>query len=335
LPSVGVPFILVDDKPEASSDSITFNNLPVPGDYQIVEQSQSGWYLNFINCSGADSDELPDANGTIVHLVEGNTTPTVTFGNSQDSPLPGFGLTIKKTTLNTSVHRGEDIIYDIMVCNVGYVPLTNVTVWDILPSGVELVSVYPKPASSSNLTWFVGTLEPKDEPDSCFLAQITVRVPIADINYDMSQDVQGEGFVNVHNDYDTHQGPDSVTNCAYAKADFTETVSSCATTGIVDPGTELSRREFGSGTYESEELTRIRTENKSIKTVTSLSAVHKPTTFSLPQGRSIGYATKWTEKSKGKNTITGATMTEEYTSATKIDKERSIELDRNGSNHDY
>jgi uncharacterized repeat protein (TIGR01451 family) len=240
-------------------------------------------------------------------------------------------MTIEKTTLNTSVHRGENIIYNILVCNKGDFPLENVTVWDILPAGVELVSVYPETASSSNLKWFVGTLQSKGQPESCFLAEIVVRVPVVDINYDMSQDVQGEGFVNVHNDYDTHQGPESVINCAYAKADFTETVSSCATTGIVDPGTELKRREFGSGTYESQELTRIRTENKSIKTVTSLSAVHKPTTFSLPQGRSIGYATKWTEKSKGRNTITGATMTEEYTSATRINKERILELDKNGS----
>ena len=236
-------------------------------------------------------------------------------------------LTIKKTTLNTSVHRGEDIIYNITVCNEGPYDLQNVTVWDILPAEVELVSVYPEPASSSSLTWFIPTLE----SGQCFPAQIVVRVPIVDINYDMSQDVQGEGFVNVHNDYDTHQGPDSLTNCAYAKADLTETVSSCVTTGIIDPGTELKRREFGSGTYASEEVTRVRTENKSIKTVTSLSAVHRPTTFSLPQGRSIGYATKWTEKSKGINSITGATMNEEYTSAAKINKERSIELDRNGS----
>ncbi|MDQ1261670.1 MAG: hypothetical protein QG575_851, partial [Euryarchaeota archaeon] len=194
-------------------------------------------------------------------------------------------------------------------------------------AGVELISVYPEPASNNNLSWFIPILGPGE----CFYAEIVVRVPITDINYDMSQGVQGEGFVNVHNDYDTHQGPESVTNCAYAKADLTETVSSCASSRIVDPGTELKRREFGSGTYESEELTRIRTQNKSINTVTSLSAVHKPTTFSLPQGRSIGYATKWTEKSKGINTLTGASMNEEYTFANKIDKDRSIELDKNGS----
>ncbi|MFZ2471977.1 MAG: hypothetical protein WAW52_08565, partial [Methanothrix sp.] len=203
-------FTLVDDGSEGQPNSTTFYNLPLPGDYQITEQSQNGWYLNFINCIGAGSDE--DGTGTTIHLVEGFQNATVTFGNSQDYPLPGWNLTINKTTLNTSVHRGEDIIYNIEVCNEGSVKLTNVTVWDILPAGVELVSVYPASSSSStNLSWFVGTLEPGE----CFLAQIVVRVPIVDINYDMAQDVQGVGFVNVHNDYDTHQGPESVTNCAY------------------------------------------------------------------------------------------------------------------------
>jgi hypothetical protein len=61
-------FILVDDVPEGSSDRITFNNL-VPGDYQIIEQSETDWTLNFINCIGAEStDLLPNVNGMIIHL---------------------------------------------------------------------------------------------------------------------------------------------------------------------------------------------------------------------------------------------------------------------------
>ena len=211
------------------------------------------------------------------------------------------------------------------------VKFTNVTVWDVLPNDVQLVSVDP-PASLSGhtLTWDLGTF-PSSPYQRCFNAVVVVRVPIVNMSYDMEQGVQGEGFVNVHNDYDTHHEPKSLTNCAYAKADLMETISSCASTRVVDPGTELRRREFGSGTYASEELTRVRTENKSIQSATSLSATHKPTTFSLPGGSSITYGSKWTEKSKGLNYATGATMNEEYTFASKIDKERVIDLDKNGS----
>ena len=234
-------------------------------------------------------------------------------------------MKLNKTALNTTVHRGEDIHYLIEVCNDGPAPSPMSPSGTSFPRELSWSQSMPEPAS--NLAWNIGTLA----PGQCFSVELVVRVPIVDINYDMTQGVQGEGFVNVHNDYNTHQGPESVTNCAYARADLVETISSCASTRIVDPGTQLKRREFGSGVYESEELTRIRTENKSIKTVTSLSAIHKPTVFSLPQGRSIDYGSKWTEKSKGINTITGATMNEEYTFASKIEKDRSIELDENGS----
>ena len=243
----------------------------------------------------------------------------------RDCAIIGGGLKLKKTALNATVTRDQGIYFTIDVWNDGPDPLHNVTLWDALPDSVDLVYISPEPVS--NYVWHIDTLEVGQH----FVVDLVVIVKKTNLNYDMSQGVKGVGFANVHNDYDTSLGPKSVMNCAYASADFTPTISDCASTGIYDPGTELKRRQFGSGTYASEELTRVRTENKSIKTITSLSAVHRPTTFSLPQGRSIGYATKWTEKSKGINSITGATMNEEYTSATKINKERSIELDKNGS----
>jgi uncharacterized repeat protein (TIGR01451 family) len=131
--------------------------------------------------------------------------------------------------------------------------------------------------------------------------------------------------------YNTSIGPKSIKNCAYAKADLVNTISSCAITPVINPGTELERRDSGSGSYASQELIRILAQNKSIQSATSLSDSYGPTTFFLPGNRSINYASRWTEQSRGINTITGATMTEEYTFAGKIDKNSTIELDSNGS----
>ena len=318
------PFTLVDDG-TGQSNSKTFDNLK-PGDYQIVEQSQSGWTLNAINCDGAKSEDLPNGNGKIIHLGVGESA-TVKFVNTQSiSPNPSIELLkIKKTALNTSVHRGEDISYTIEVC-AGPLPLTNVNVVDVLPKEVELVCTSPDPTTS--LTWHKDTLDPGE----CFEVALTVRVPVIDFHYDMSQGVKGEGFVNVYNNYDTTVNPSLIRNCAYATADGVGTVSDCANTTVIEePGTQLKRREFGSGVYASEELSKVRSENKSIITDTSLQASYRPSSFSLPQGRSINYNTLWTEKSKARNTVTGASMTEEYTSASKINKDRSIEMDKNGS----
>ncbi len=328
-------FILADDG-TGLLNSITFSNL-MPGDYRIIETPKDGWPLQPFPVEDPLSDILDGDGyliGRIVHLgVSG--AETITFVNAQTTgPLPGIGgLTIEKSTLNTSVHRGEDISYTIKVCNTGvpntdtsFGTLTNVNVVDVLPKGVVLLSVSPEP--TTGMTWHVGTLGPGE----CFEAYLTVRVPDKDFRYDMDQDVKGEGFVNVYNNYDTTVDPSFIQNCAYATADGVGTVSDCANTTVIkEPGTELKRREFGSGIYASEELSRVQSENKSIITDTSLKASYRPSSFSLPQGRSIDYKTLWTEKSKARNTVTGASMTEEYTSATKINKERSLELDKNGS----
>jgi len=283
------------------------------GQYSVCEVFKPGW----IQVS---------PNGCYNPTLVNESISNLDFYNEE-----GCNLTLTKTADKETVKRGEDVTYNITLTNPcadqGYC-FNNVTLWDVLPNGVQFVSANPAPSSSSATTlyWDIGTFCSGE-----FKAQMVVRVPITDIHYDMVQGVAGTGFVNVHNDYDTHQGPESITNCAYAKADLQPTISDCATTKIVDPGTELLRREFGSGDYESEELLRLRTENKSIRSVTSLSASHKPTSFALPGNRSIDYGTKWTEKSKAINTITGATMTEEYTFAQKIDKERAVDLDKNGS----
>lgn len=308
-------FSLKDDGTD--SNRAIFENLQA-GDYEILEQIPSSWFLESVECKGASSDKTP--NGLIVHLEAGKSA-TVKFVDT--SIIKGLRLT--KTTLNTSVKRGQDIVYTIEVSNDGSLPLTNVTLWDVLPDSVELIWVNPEPDSSFN--WHIGTLSPRQR----FVVDLIVRVKKIEIFYDMTGRVQGEGYVNVYNDYDTSPRPESVKNCAYAKADFTEAISSCALTHIEDPGTELMKREFGSGVYASEEAVKMRTENKSIKIAASLSASYKPTTFSLPKGRSIDYGTRWTEKFKGRNEASGATITEEYTLASRIEKEGSMELDKNGS----
>lgn len=308
-------FSLMDDG--TPSDRAIFENLQAQ-DYEILEDVPSGWSLESVECKGASSDVVP--NGLVVHLKDGESA-TVRFVDTKMLK----GLRLAKTTLNTSAKRGQEIIYTIEVSNDGPLPLTNVTLWDVLPDSVEQVRVNPEPDSS--LYWHIGRLAPGQR----FVVDLAVRVKKIDIYYDMTQRVQGEGFVNVYSNYDTSPRDESVRNCAYARADFTETISNCAFTHIEDPGTELMKRESGSGVYASEEISKMRTENKSIKIATSLSAVHKPTTFSLPNGRFIDYGTKWTEKFRGRNEATGTTMTEEYTSASKIERNGSTELDRNGS----
>jgi uncharacterized repeat protein (TIGR01451 family) len=73
------------------------------------------------------------------------------------------------------------------------------------------------------------------------------------------------------------------------------------------------------------------TENRSIESQKSVSAVYHPTDFQLPSGKGINYTSKWTEESRGKNAVTGATMHEAYRYATSLDRDSYVKMDENGS----
>ena len=100
---------------------------------------------------------------------------------------------------------------------------------------------------------------------------------------------------------------------------------------IRDIGTKLETREHGSGDYTTEEKTKMVTENRSIESQKSVSAVYHPTDFQLPNGKGINYTSKWTEESRGKNAVTGSTMHEAYRYANSIDRDSYIKMDENGS----
>lgn len=232
-----------------------------------------------------------------------------------------------KVTVHTScaIQAGEDISYTIELCNQGLVPLKNVMLWDDLPGGMEIVWAYPEPEAGG--TWLIGTLLPGE----CREVQLGLRIRDTDLVYNMSQRVKGEGFVNVHANYNTATGQDWLKSCFYARADGLPTTSSCSPVRAARPGASLLRRESGSGSYECEEIPIMRTLNNSIKSFSSLSAFYEPTSFSLPSGRSVGYASLWKESSRSRNELTGESISEMYSSASKINMERSIEQDENST----
>ena len=104
-----------------------------------------------------------------------------------------------------------------------------------------------------------------------------------------------------------------------------------ADVNIGPPQTYAALKEHGSGNYASEDVIKYRNSNRSIEWNKSLTATHKPTTFSLPNNRDIDYKTKWIEKAKSKNYATGASTNEEYTYANRINRNSSLKLDENGS----
>jgi uncharacterized repeat protein (TIGR01451 family) len=157
----------------------------------------------------------------------------------------------------------------------------------------------------------------------------------SDINFKSTGSVSGQGFVNFDQRLNTAQKPDRLTNYANITASYLgmpESDESSATIMLADAlGTAVSIAGHGSGTYSRDEESQLLSKNKLIQVKTSLKEGYRASSFSLPRGRSINYDSKWSEAQSAKNRATGASLIERYMYASRIDRNSTLSLDKNGS----
>jgi uncharacterized repeat protein (TIGR01451 family) len=244
-------------------------------------------------------------------------------------------LIVTKTADKESVERGKKVKYTIEVCNLDNADMTDVVVEDAFNKDVEFVSADPAPVQEygegdrfREIIWTFGSLE----SGVCREISLEVIVPeMQDFEFGMEQSVRGEGFVNVANDYSTTPPEYGLTNMVNVSAKNSTNslieASASVTVGVIDPGTELSTREHGSGSYDGEELVAVKTEDKLIEMSKDVSATYATTTLGLYNNRSVAYSSRWTETACGKNRITGTTMSEAYRYATSIDRDSHFRLE--------
>jgi len=317
----GGPDELEETRQTEEGGCVIFENL-IPGEYTVTEETRDGW----INTTPTSQT---------ITLVSEISPQTVEFGNRRPTEFE-----VRKIALNKTVKRCEEITYLIQIKpDFENLILENVTVKDVFNKQVEFVSASPMPDADG--IWRFAKVDvdslPEDEndPDWKTLIKLVVRVPDKqDFEYDMAQGVAGEGFVNVKNDYSTTYQSYVITNCVELTTDtkLGKVFKDCeSVTVMIDPGTELYTREHGSGTYESDELVSVRTENKSISMDKDMAATYSPTTLGLYRGRTVDYSSRWTEEANAKNRVTGTSMSEQYRYATFIDRESRMFLDENES----
>ncbi len=248
-------------------------------------------------------------------------------------------LVVTKTADKKSAERGKKVKYTIEVCNNYPDVMYDVKVKDVFSHYVEFVFADPAPTQEygegdrlSDVAWTFSSIE----PDTCEEITLEVLVPeMQDFEFGMEQSVMGEGFVNVANDYSTTSPNYNLNNVVFVEA-FNRTgelfeASASANVEVTDPGTELSTREHGSGSYDSEELVTVKTEDKSIEMAKDVSATYATTSLGLYNNRSVAFSSRWTETASGKNRITGTTMSEAYRYATSIDRDSHFKLDETGT----
>ncbi len=296
-----------------------------PGDY-VVEFKAPVGYLFTLKDQGSDDSKDSDAsqiNGCtdVVHISDGTSEASLDAGLC---PAPAINVT--KVANETEYERGDEITYNISICNEGLEPATNVLVKDVFDSQVEFISASPMP--SSNGTWHFSVIQPGE----CQEIVLVVKVPKPVIDAASNLEVSGVGFVNVAGDYSTTFEPYVLQNIIRVTSDQTPEVSGSEEVTILgDPGTELTTREHGSGAYETDEHIALKTDDKSIEMQKNLSVDYLDTTLELYGNRSVTYSSKWSDMSRARNRVTGTSMDESYRRATSIDKESSIQLNKNGS----
>lgn len=238
-----------------------------------------------------------------------------------------LSLNVSKEADRKTVKRGENITYTITICNDGSLPLEDVVAWDEIDK--QLILLYSSMDTAEDGKWHLGTLA----PGQCAAITLIVQVPESNFRFDMTSSVSGVGFVNVADDYSTTLPQFVIKNTVYASSSSIKWQSedTAMVTVLGEAGTELSNREHGSGTYQSEEELRIITENKSIQANRSMTAMHQPVTLSLYGSRTFNSSSLWTDRTQARNRVTGLSMTGSVSHAKNISLDSRIKLDENES----
>ena len=282
--------------------------------------------VNNATVTGVAVSEMDDSE----QPVSAEDSAVVNVTGADNKTKPPSDLTVTKTALQKAVRPGDEVTYNITVCGPAG---TRVNVRDLFDRPVEFVCAEPRPLKIGDRWQEWNLTLPGGNNTTCATIILHIKTLRKEFTFEMEQGVSGEGFVKVANDYNTAPPSYTLTNVVTA-TDLNKTNNTDTDTETVlvsEAGTELSTREHGSGRYDSDEVLRMRTENKSISMEKEVSTAYAPTTLGLYNGRVLDYSSRWSQEARAKNRVTGASMTESYRYATSIDRESRIFLDRNES----
>jgi uncharacterized repeat protein (TIGR01451 family) len=235
-------------------------------------------------------------------------------------------LAVEKSALQKAVRRGEVIDYLIRVCNRGGEAATNISVEEVFSSSVELLSASPAPQSDG--LWRFGALLPGE----CLEIALTVRVPKKEVSFSEQGAVLGEGWAAAHKEFSTRLQSYTITNRVYVRCQEQGLLSSSADVKVLgEEGTELFISEHGCGKLAKEEEARFLSANKSVQWHENSTALLQPVELRLPKDRSLSLASPWTAERRARNGITGATIFELYSRASRLRSDSQIFLDENES----
>jgi len=295
----------------------------VLNDPDPLDPGESRTYYGNYTIRGGDGPKL--VNVVIATALDPDGNVVTRKATEYVKILEGCGLT--KTASPKIVRPGDYVTYNI-TWNIAGMVGSEYFIVDDYPQGVSFISATPSPIDDGkNNKWTIT------ENSGTIIIIVQVAQDIGNTSFEMDQGVRGTGFVNVRNDIRTNPVilKNKATLYQIIDGSYVEDCTAFADVNIGPPQTYVALKEHGSGDYAGEEVIRYQDSNRSISVTKGLTATHKPTSFSLPNNRDVDFQSKWSEMAQSKNYATGGSTNEQYTHASRISRNSSLNLDENGS----
>ncbi len=265
-------------------------------------------------------------------VVTGSTgqaavAPVIAQTNVKCLKLLSDPVKLNKTSDLKEVWPGTTVRYTITYESLVDIPLTNVVITEHASSDLIFLSANPAPDAGTENVWSIGTLPPLGKGTISVLFQVKNA---SNLSFESQSFVSGSGFVNSYRRLSTETHASGLKNSVTLTGDQFKPVSTTYYVKLQEnEGTILLKKEHGSGEYRNEVVAALQMQNRSIKSISTLQAVYRTTSFALLGDKSIDYDSRVSSLTYTWNRATHASTSQEFRYAKSLEMDQQFLLDQN------
>jgi uncharacterized repeat protein (TIGR01451 family) len=256
-------------------------------------------------------------------IAESKDTVSVNVEKMPDQPVH-LNKTSDLKEVWAGATIGYTITYETLLKKTG---LTDVVITEQASSDLIFLSATPAPDQGTDNVWSIGQLDPGEKGTINVFFQVKNTT---NLSFSSQSSVSGSGFVSSYRRLSTETESQGLRNIVTLTCKEFIPVSTSYLVKLRDSdGTSLLKTEHGSGDYRSEEVVALQMQNRSISTAGSLKAVYRPTSFSLPGGKSINYDSEISSSTISQNRATQASTSQQIRYAKSLEMDEKLLVDKN------
>ncbi|MCK9566707.1 MAG: hypothetical protein M0Q43_11745 [Methanothrix sp.] len=275
--------------------------------------------------------EAPESLTSTVLVMGSASQATIAKATAEVSvkveKLPIQPIYLNKTSDLNEVWPGATVGYTITYQSLADISLTDVVITEQASTDLIFLSATPAPDLGTENVWSIGHLPPRGKGTISVIFQVKNAT---NLSFESQSSVSGSGFINSYRRLSTETQSGGLKNSVTLTCNEFTPVSTSYFVKLRDSeGTSLLKKEHGSGEYRSEEEAVLQMQNRSISTDGSLKAVYRPTSFSLPDDKSINYDSEISSLTRTRNRATEASTSQEIRYAKGLEMDQKLLVDKN------